>query len=61
MKAKLPKKGQRVTTPMGMAIVIEGNPLKETVLVELESQATVEFPLDKIAIEEASKTESESN
>ncbi|MFC2045235.1 stage 0 sporulation family protein [Chloroflexota bacterium] len=60
MKAKLPKKGQRVTTPMGIAVVIEGNPLKETVLVELESQATAEFPLDKIAIEAESKTEGES-
>jgi len=57
MKEKLPRKGQRVNTPMGVATVIEGNPLKETVLVELESQATVEFPLDKITIKEESKSE----
>jgi len=52
MKEKMPKQGQRVSTPMGVAKVVGGNPLKETVLVELESQATVELPLSKITIEE---------
>jgi cell fate regulator YaaT (PSP1 superfamily) len=52
MKGKLPREGQRVNTPMGVAIVVGGNPLKETVLVELESQARVELPLSKIKIEE---------
>jgi cell fate regulator YaaT (PSP1 superfamily) len=52
LKGKLPREGQRVNTPMGVAIVVGGNPLKETVLVELESQARVELPLDKIKIEE---------
>ena len=52
MKEKLPKEGQRVKTPMGMAVVVGGNPLKETVLVELESQARVELPLSTIKIEE---------
>jgi len=51
MREKLPKQGQRVSTPMGIARVVGGNPLKETVLVELESQATVELPLSEIAIE----------
>lgn len=51
MKEKLPKPGQRVTTPMGSANVVGGNPLKETVLVELESQATVELPLSDITVE----------
>ncbi len=51
MKEKLPKQGQRVSTPMGIARVVGGNPLKETVLVELESRATVELPLSEIAIE----------
>lgn len=59
MKAELPKKGQRVNTPMGIAVVIEGNPLKETVYVELESQAMVELPLEKINVEEEGKTDSE--
>ena len=52
MKEKLPKKGQRVSTPTGVGKVVGVNLLKETVLVELESQATVEVPLDKITIED---------
>jgi len=51
MKKKLPKKGQRVSTASGVATVVRGNPLKETVLVELESKATVELPLSEITIE----------
>jgi len=51
MKEKLPKKGQRVSTASGVATVVGGNPLKETVLVELESKATVELPLSEITIE----------
>jgi cell fate regulator YaaT (PSP1 superfamily) len=54
MKEKLPKPGQRVSTPMGEASVVGGNPLKETVLVELESQATVELPLSDITVEKPS-------
>ena len=52
MKGKLPKEGQRVFTPLGVASVVGSNPLKETVLVELESQATVELPLSEVTIEE---------
>ncbi len=52
MKEKLPKEGQRVSTPSGMAKVVGGNPLKETVMVELESQAVVELPLSEITVEE---------
>ncbi|MFC1958811.1 stage 0 sporulation family protein [Chloroflexota bacterium] len=52
MKGKLPKNGQRVSTAMGMAKVVGGNSLKETVLVELESQATAELPLNEVTIEE---------
>jgi len=52
LKEKLPKKGQRVSTPTGVGKVVGVNLLKETVLVELESQATVEVPLDKITIED---------
>jgi cell fate regulator YaaT (PSP1 superfamily) len=51
MKEKLPKPGQRVSTPMGVANVVSGNPIKETVLVELESQATVELPLSDVTVE----------
>ncbi len=54
MKDKLPKAGQRVNTPMGEASVVGSNPLKETVLVELDSQATVEMPLSDITVEKQS-------
>ena len=49
MKEKMPKAGQRVSTPMGEATVVGGNPLKEMVLVELDSEATVELPLNDIS------------
>jgi len=51
MKGKLPKNGQRVSTATGIAKVVGSNPLKETVLVELENQVTTELPLNKITIE----------
>jgi len=54
MKDKMPKGGQRVSTPMGIATVVGSNPLKETVSVELESQAIVELPLSEITIDEES-------
>ena len=50
MKDKLPKEGQQVSTPAGVASVTGGNALKETVSVELESGAIVEFPLSEITI-----------
>jgi len=52
MKEKLPPIGQRVTTPMGVATVVGGNPLKETVIVQLESEATVELPAAEVKSEE---------
>ena len=52
MKEELPKEGQRVSTAMGEATVVGGNPLKGTVMVELESQATVELPLSEITIKD---------
>ena len=50
MKAKLPKEGQRVSVPMGIATVVDGNPLKEMVMVELESGVRVELPLSEVTI-----------
>jgi cell fate regulator YaaT (PSP1 superfamily) len=50
MKGKMPKDGQIVTTPMGTARVVGSNPLKGTVVVELESQVTVELPLGDVKI-----------
>ncbi|MFC1906407.1 stage 0 sporulation family protein [Chloroflexota bacterium] len=50
MKAKLPKEGQRVSVPMGVAKVVGGNPLKETVLVELKNGVRVELPLSEVNV-----------
>ncbi len=52
MKGKLPKNGQQVSTAMGIAKVVGSNPLKETVLVELENEVTVELPLSEITVED---------
>jgi len=49
MKAKLPKAGKRVNTSMGKATVVGSNPIKETIMVELDSDATVELPLSEIS------------
>ena len=51
MKEELPSEGQRVSTAMGMATVVGSNPLKGTVLVELESEVAVELPLSEIKFE----------
>ncbi len=59
MKEKLPKAGQQVSTPMGVATVVGGNALKETVLVELESKATVELPLSQITVENKPPSQTE--
>ena len=48
MKQKLPQEGQTVNTRFGPAKVLSGNPLKETVSVELESAAVVDIPLSEI-------------
>ena len=51
MKEKLPPIGQNVTTHIGAATVVGGNPLKETVLVQLNSGATVELPVEQVKSE----------
>jgi len=48
MKQKLPSLGQLVNTRLGEGKVIGGNPLKETVIVQLASEAVLEFPLSEI-------------
>lgn len=52
MKERMPKEGRRISTAMGIAKVVGVNPLKETVMVELESEVAVELPLNEITIEE---------
>ncbi len=59
MKEKLPKEGQQVSTAMGVARVVGSNPLKETVLVELENEVTMELPLDEIITEDEHLNEQE--
>jgi cell fate regulator YaaT (PSP1 superfamily) len=49
MKARMPKNGQRVSTQMGEATVVGSNALKETVLVELDTEARVELPLAEVS------------
>jgi len=48
MKAKLPAVGSTVMTHEGEAKVIGGNPLKETVVAKLESDAILEVPLSAL-------------
>jgi cell fate regulator YaaT (PSP1 superfamily) len=52
LKKQMPKVGQQVSTATGRARVVGVNPLKETVLVETESQASLELPLNEIKVEE---------
>jgi cell fate regulator YaaT (PSP1 superfamily) len=49
MKEKMPKIGQRVSTPMGEATVVGNNPLKETVTVELDTEAQIEMPMTEVS------------
>jgi len=53
MKEQMPKARQLVSTSMGKASVVGCNPLKETVLVELESNVTVELPLSEVSVIES--------
>jgi cell fate regulator YaaT (PSP1 superfamily) len=48
MKGKLPGMGKQVTTALGDGIVVGVNAIKETVMVQMESQAAVEFPASKV-------------
>ncbi len=48
MKEKLPGLGQEVSTPLGSAKVVGNNPLKEMVLIELETGVTAELPLSQV-------------
>jgi len=50
MKEGLPRRGQRVSTPLGVASVVGSNPLKQTVMVETDSQAIVELPISEITV-----------
>jgi len=49
-KKRMPQAGQQVQTPVGTATVISGNFMKETVLVQLETEAFVEVPLKDVVV-----------
>ena len=49
-KASMPRKGQRVESPSGNGLVIGVFPLKDTVLVQLESGADAEFPVSQVKV-----------
>jgi cell fate regulator YaaT (PSP1 superfamily) len=52
MRQQLPREGQRVSTASGVGKVVGTNPLRETVLVQLdESQATVELHAGEVTPE----------
>jgi hypothetical protein len=51
-KSLMPRKGQRVNTPSGVGVVVGVFPLKEAVLVEMESQAEAEFPVSQVKVTE---------
>jgi len=56
LKEKLPPVGQQINTPMGKAVVVGGNPLKETVMAKLKSEAVIEVALDEIQNESERQT-----
>jgi len=49
MKAMMPKIGARISTKQGEAVVVGNNPLKETVIVEMENKSTMELPLNEVS------------
>jgi cell fate regulator YaaT (PSP1 superfamily) len=52
MKEMMPEVGQKVITPLGAAKVTKLNLLRETVTVQLDTEATVELPLAEVTIEQ---------
>ncbi len=56
MKGKLPGMNKQVTTPLGDGVVVGVNAIKETVMVQMESQAAVEFPASKVTVEGTAET-----
>jgi cell fate regulator YaaT (PSP1 superfamily) len=58
MRKNMPKEGQRVVTASGPGRVVEINPLRETVSVQLdETGVNVQLPTNEITLENKAKTE----
>ena len=55
MKKELPKNGENIQTPMGEAVVVGGNPLRGTVLLEVESGARMEMMMKELVPEKEEK------
>jgi cell fate regulator YaaT (PSP1 superfamily) len=55
MKKEMLKNGENIQTSMGAAVVVGGNPLKGTVLLEVESGARVEVPMKEVVPENKEK------
>ena len=55
MKEKLPAPGENISTKVGEAKVLGCNPLKETVIAQIESEAILELPLSEIEFPEEDK------
>ncbi len=53
IKAEMPKRGQRVSTPSGDGWITGIYPLKESVMVDLDSQTRAEFPVAQIKVIDA--------
>ena len=51
LKVTLPKNGAWVTTAQGRGKVVDSSPLKQTVTIELETEARIEVPVAEITIE----------
>lgn len=58
LKESQPVIGEIVATPHGSAKVVKTNPLRETVTVQLESEATMELQISKLKPEKREKKES---
>jgi cell fate regulator YaaT (PSP1 superfamily) len=56
-KALMPRKGQPVNTPAGKGFITGVFPFKETVVVELETQTSAEFPLSQITLLENARSQ----
>ncbi len=50
IKAQMPKRGQRVSTPSGDGWVTGVYPIKESIRVEMENQAVAEFPVSQVKV-----------
>lgn len=51
LRERMPQPGHKVSTRLGEGQVVGTNPIKETVFVQLESQAVLELPLVEVQVQ----------